>query len=168
MCWISAVEGKGHASVNHEEHESCGFTLAKSFLMRQRYLWYKVSRIPATALLCWRLYVCSKFGITKFCASCSSYSCAASFKYCHILIFPLQLFPLPSFLPSFTVNLSSLSLPSTPLYFSPFVPSLLCSPYLSLLRLFLLNPLLLFIIFCLFHPIFIYISLSSCCFFCIF
>lgn len=103
MCWISAVEGKGHASVNHEEHESCGFTLAKSFLMRQRYLWYKVSRISATTLLCWRLYVCSKFGITKFCASCSSYSCA-TFSYCHILIFPLQLFPLPSFLSLLSIS----------------------------------------------------------------
>lgn len=73
------------------------------------------------------------------------------------------------FLPFFTVNLISLSLPSTPLCFSPFVPSLLCPPYLSLLRLlFLLNPLLLFISCCLFLPFFIYISLSSCCFFFVF
>jgi len=84
-----------------------------------------------------------KFGITKFCASCFPYPCATSFSYCHILIFPLQLFLLP-FLPFFTVNFFSLSLPSTPLYFSPFVPPLLCPPYSSLLRLlFLLNPLLL-------------------------
>jgi hypothetical protein len=103
--------------------------------MRQRYLWYKVSHIPATTLLCWRLYICSKFGITKFCALCSPYPCACSFSYCHILIFTLQLFPLPSFLPFFTVNFFSRSLPSTPLYFSPFVPPLLCPPYLSLLRL---------------------------------
>lgn len=73
------------------------------------------------------------------------------------------------FLPFFTVNLFSLSLPSTPLYFSPFVPSLLCPLYLSVLRLlFLLNRLLVFIICCLFHPLFFYISLSSCCFFFIF
>lgn len=72
--------------------------------MSQRYLWYKVSHIPATTLLCWGLYVCFKFGITKFCASCSPYPCATSFSYCHILIFPLQLFPLSSFLSLLSVS----------------------------------------------------------------
>jgi hypothetical protein len=37
---LSVSEGKWHASMSHEEHETCGFTLAKSFLMRQRYLWF--------------------------------------------------------------------------------------------------------------------------------
>lgn len=103
--------------------------------MRQRYLWYKVSHIPATTLLCWGLYVSSKFGITKFCASCSPYPCATSFSYCHILIFPLQLFPLPFFLS--LLSISSLFL--FPLLrcifrlsFLPFFVSLLISPSSSI------------------------------------
>ena len=144
MCRISAVEGKRRASVNHEEHESCGFTQAKSFLMRQRYLWYKVSHIPATILLCRRLYVCSlqvwyyEVLCFVFPISLCNFLFVLSYSY-----LPFSVISSP-FLPFFTVNslFSFSSLYSV--IFSPLVRSLHCPPYLSLLRLlFLLNPLLL-------------------------
>jgi hypothetical protein len=107
--------------------------------MRLRYLWDKLSHIPATTeglhlFQVWYYQVL----FFLFPLSLCYFLFVLSFSY-----LPSSVISSPS-LPIFTVYLFSLSLPFAPLYFSPFVPPLLCPPHLCLLRLFLLNTLLIF------------------------
>jgi len=125
-------------SVVQSFRHSCHHTSMLGALRLLQVWYYEVLCFVFPISLCYFLFVLSYSYLPSSVIS-------SSFLYCQFLLSFSSLYSVVFFAFRSFLSLSSL----------------LISPSSS----FLLNPLLLFIIFCLSHPILIYISLSSCCFF---